>query len=304
MPLPNPPPSTAPAPLDYLPARRPRKPRVWPTYLFAAFIIIYPFVLAIGLAIVVVIIGAARHLSEADIKATFQNARFILGITSAMMAINITLVPLFQWISRYLRPHLPIFRRPRAGWLSIGILALGAMAIAILTSQSLDLLKLPSPALESITQMLKEARQMAPMVFHLPLFPLLLIGFIGPFVEEAVFRGVIQSHLVRRHGPWWGIFITSLFFGIYHWDLGQGILAVILGIYLGYVAYRTRSIWPAILAHMLVNTSSSILVLREIEIPEGALAAYLVTALLLLSLIALLVLIRVPHLRHVSQAAA
>jgi membrane protease YdiL (CAAX protease family) len=296
-------PAVSPAPPFQPRPRRRRKPRVWPTYVFALFIIFYPFVIGVGVAIVVLIIGVARHLSEADMKATFQNARLMLALTAVMMVINIALVPLFQWISRYLKPHLPLFRRPRAGWVSIGVLSFGAMAIAMLTSETLSLLHLPSQSLESITQMLSDTRQMPPIVFQLPLLPLLLIGFIGPFVEEVVFRGVIQSHLVRRHGPWWGILITSLFFGIYHWDLGQGLLAVIIGVYLGYMAYRTRSIWPSILAHMLVNTSSSILVLKEIEIPEGAYAAALALTFLLVSAIAIIVLIRVPHLRRARQPA-
>jgi membrane protease YdiL (CAAX protease family) len=116
----------------------------------------------------------------------------------------------------------------------------------------MSLMELPSSTLESIAGMVRHS---SAWEFALSF---LLIGVIGPILEELIFRGYIQTRLVMRHGAIAGILITSAFFGLFHLNLVQGGFAFLLGLFLGTVAYRARSIYPAIACHMAVNIVSTV----------------------------------------------
>nr|BAL59181.1 hypothetical protein HGMM_OP3C336 [Candidatus Acetothermum autotrophicum] len=47
--------------------------------------------------------------------------------------------------------------------------------------------------------------------------------------------------------------VTALFFGVIHLDIVQGVLAFVIGLYLGYLTVRSGSIFPAIVAHGVNN---------------------------------------------------
>lgn len=58
----------------------------------------------------------------------------------------------------------------------------------------------------------------------------LLYGFIMPFAEETVFRGIFYPRLQRYYGTGAAILASALFFGIYHGALLQGVYAFIMGL--------------------------------------------------------------------------
>lgn len=89
---------------------------------------------------------------------------------------------------------------------------------------------------------------------------LLATVVLAPIVEEIMFRGVTMR-LARKAGA--GFLVANLIqavaFGIYHFNLVQGIYATVLGLVLGYVAYRYDSIYPSILMHLVYNFAATIL---------------------------------------------
>ncbi|HEY7120650.1 MAG TPA: CPBP family intramembrane glutamic endopeptidase, partial [Tepidisphaeraceae bacterium] len=76
------------------------------------------------------------------------------------------------------------------------------------------------------------------------------------FFEELLFRGPIQTALLRKASPAFAIVITAFVFGAAHLDLHGLLLRTILGIVLGYVVWRTGSIFPAMLLHALYDSTS------------------------------------------------
>ena len=88
---------------------------------------------------------------------------------------------------------------------------------------------------------------------------LLTVGIIVPFAEEFLFRGVLYSTLNKRISIKWTIIIQGVLFGIYHGNLIQGAYATLLGILFGYVTYKTKSLWPAVIMHMVNNTIATII---------------------------------------------
>jgi membrane protease YdiL (CAAX protease family) len=247
-------------------ATRRRRFRVWPAYVFASFILVFPLGLGIAIGVMFMLGAMILGYSGEQALALFEDARVLLGLVLFQVGLNALFVLLFQLVSPWLKSFLPVIRRPRAGWPSALLLACGAIAIGQVFALVSFLLDAHSSSLQSIQKTLEESRQWPGQIYHVPLIPLLIIGVFGPISEELVFRGAIQSRLVRRHGFWPGALITSAFFGIYHFDLVQGLFAFAIGIYLSLVAYRTRSILHAIVCHMAVNTTSTILVSLELDL--------------------------------------
>ncbi|WP_322545678.1 CPBP family intramembrane glutamic endopeptidase, partial [Clostridium perfringens] len=88
---------------------------------------------------------------------------------------------------------------------------------------------------------------------------ILTVGIVAPFAEEFLFRGVVYKTLSKNISLKWTIVIQGILFGIYHGNLIQGIYAAFLGIIFGFVTYKTKSLIPAIIMHMVNNTIAVIL---------------------------------------------
>lgn len=74
-----------------------------------------------------------------------------------------------------------------------------------------------------------------------------------PVLEEMLFRGVIMGGAGREWGPMKAILVAAAIFGIIHLVPQQVVNAFFCGIILGYVYYRTKSLVPVIVIHMLNN---------------------------------------------------
>ena len=71
--------------------------------------------------------------------------------------------------------------------------------------------------------------------------------------EELLFRGYLQRQFERSFGIAGGIAATGILFGVYHFRLTQVIPLAVLGIFLGWLVWRTGSLWAPILVHFLNN---------------------------------------------------
>lgn len=86
---------------------------------------------------------------------------------------------------------------------------------------------------------------------------LLVIGgavVLAPVVEEAVFRGFFQGQLeLGYRDATKAVLFSSLLFMLLHFNPWWGVQIYIFGMVLGYLAWRTGSIWPSILVHGVNN---------------------------------------------------
>ena len=79
---------------------------------------------------------------------------------------------------------------------------------------------------------------------------------LAPVLEEILFRGIVQDSLTEKLGPLRGILIGACVFGIVHIIPQQVINAFFVGIVLGFIYYRSGSLVPVILIHMINNAIS------------------------------------------------
>ena len=87
-------------------------------------------------------------------------------------------------------------------------------------------------------------------------FMMVCVCLLAPIGEELIFRG-LSLRIFRKAIPWQAAVIAqALLFGIYHMNLVQGVYATLLGLILGYTAYRYGSVLPGMLLHIVINSSS------------------------------------------------
>jgi len=95
---------------------------------------------------------------------------------------------------------------------------------------------------------------------------LILVGIVGPIAEEIFFRGFVLPGLIKRFGVTRSLLLSSLLFGIFHFDPGAIVPTFILGLALGWVYLKTGALWPAIFAHGLHNSLAIMLAKYATEI--------------------------------------
>ena len=91
---------------------------------------------------------------------------------------------------------------------------------------------------------------------------ILALAVVGPIVEELVFREAVQGYM-HRNGvdPWMAIMISSLCFGIIHFNPAQVPFAFCIGLILGMIYYKTGSVVLTSLVHVF-NNSMAVLEMR------------------------------------------
>lgn len=81
-----------------------------------------------------------------------------------------------------------------------------------------------------------------------------LIGILGPFCEEFVFRGVIFRGYKNSGPVFWSVFWSALLFGLMHLNFNQAAYAIALGIMFGLLVEATGSLWSSVIVHMFFNS--------------------------------------------------
>jgi membrane protease YdiL (CAAX protease family) len=87
------------------------------------------------------------------------------------------------------------------------------------------------------------------------LLGILFISFLPALLEETLFRGLLFNNLLRFTRPKNVILITGILFSFVHFSFISLIWLFPLGLILGYFRYRYRTIWYAVMFHMMYNAS-------------------------------------------------
>lgn len=141
-------------------------------------------------------------------------------------------------------------------WLlhGLAVALLMAMPNALLTEINASL-PLPEWA-TSMDKRVEEASHALLAVGSLPGFlsNVLIIAIAPAVCEEFFFRGALQQDLLRlTRNPHAAIWIGAAIFSLIHFQLSGFIPRLALGATLGYLAFYSRSIWPAVLMHLANN---------------------------------------------------
>ena len=141
---------------------------------------------------------------------------------------------------------------------------------------------------------IEEPASFSPVTLWGKVIYVLIFAILPAFLEEMIFRGIILQNL-RRFGDKEALFLSALFFAVFHLNLSQIPYAFLMGLCLGYFVLRTGSLWVGILLHLCNNALSLLWEFMDPLLSDRAF--YLIStcydaALLLFAFVALLVLIR------------
>ncbi|KXT83237.1 TetR family transcriptional regulator [Streptococcus sp. DD11] len=135
-------------------------------------------------------------------------------------------------------------------WSSLGWLAVSFVAMISASMLGMIIMMLEGHAVSTANQdALNALFKNVPNV-------LLVAGavFQAPVLEEVVFRGLIPQKIFAKHYVW-GLSVGVILFGLVHGptDIGSFVVYAGMGAVLAAVAYMTKRLEMAILAHMLRN---------------------------------------------------
>lgn len=82
---------------------------------------------------------------------------------------------------------------------------------------------------------------------------ILLSCIYAPFIEEMMYRGIILNGLLKKYSTTIAIIISSLIFGLMHFSFLQSINAFFIGIIIGYIFIKTKSLYLCIFIHFFNN---------------------------------------------------
>ena len=78
---------------------------------------------------------------------------------------------------------------------------------------------------------------------------------LAPVLEEMLFRGIILRSFLRQYAKWTAIVGSATLFGFAHMNIYQFVGALIMGVFLGWLYERTRSLLPCIALHATFNST-------------------------------------------------
>ena len=90
------------------------------------------------------------------------------------------------------------------------------------------------------------------------LINLLIIGGVAGICEEVLFRGVVQRGF-ERLGTVRAILLSAFLFGLMHSDFQKLLGTFMLGTLIGFIVYRTDSIFGGIFAHFTNNSIATVM---------------------------------------------
>jgi membrane protease YdiL (CAAX protease family) len=142
------------------------------------------------------------------------------------------------------------------GWRKVGIVRaltylLGILLFFILASAAI--LTLVSILIPSFNANQSQSNQFIPDVHTHTSVALIALVLLPPFLEETIFRGFLFPALAKKWGVWIGAIVSSIIFGLAHWQANISIYTFVLGLLLCFMYVKLKSIVPGIFVHMLNN---------------------------------------------------
>lgn len=102
-----------------------------------------------------------------------------------------------------------------------------------------------------------------------------VVALVPAIAEELMFRGYIQRSFELRYKPFVAAVITAFFFSIFHVNPAGVIGLFMIGLFLGFAAYKTDSMLTPVVLHFINNFVSVLFVFfygeSELTQPEGLL---------------------------------
>lgn len=243
----------------------PEQPRVWSAITVPLLAIFVGAILAaVTLVFAIMAMGIPLHPANI-VEATSKLLSQPIGIWVAVIpgqAVFLSAALLAAYLSPVpARQRLQMSRAQMPVWTWI-IFAIATPSVGIIMTLLVDVLGIEwSEHLELMGELMGGKSGLHFVITAV------LVGVVPGFVEEILFRGYVQSRLLQRWSPAAAIGMSAAIFALAHMDPLHLFLVFPIGLWLGIVAWRTGSIWPAVLCHMANNLLA--VTLSQGEVTDG-----------------------------------
>ncbi|PHN02320.1 CPBP family intramembrane glutamic endopeptidase [Flavilitoribacter nigricans] len=191
------------------------------------------------------LIFVAMNIGASYLAVPFQNSAPNLGFFLAYcVGMGAT-----YFIARQLRPNIPgeaVHRFAPGNWVVYPILLFATWACMLFIMPVVELY--PPP--EWLQEILED------LIDTSSIWAFLSLVVAAPLFEELVFRGIILDGFLKQYSVRKSILWSAFFFGLYHLNPWQFVTAMGLGIFIGWIYHRTRSLLPCIAIHAFANGTS------------------------------------------------
>jgi uncharacterized protein len=125
------------------------------------------------------------------------------------------------------------------------LVAIGTVALAMLTEPLISAFPTPDWLAKLMKSMFTKSLIISAVI-------------AAPFLEEILLRGIVLDGFLKQYAPAKAIVWSAVLFGVMHLIPVQVVNAFVLGLALGWLYYRTGSLWPGICLHFVNNALSSL----------------------------------------------
>lgn len=174
-------------------------------------------------------------------------------LASQFLIILLPCVLLAVWVRARITTTFRLASPPAVAMLAA--VAIG-FAMPVLNAALVDVAGLPAPSEE----MVRIEHEMTALVQANPIVAALLFGVLPAICEELFFRGFVLSGFTSAFrgagAAARAVVLTSVLFAVFHIFPEKWLPTFVVGLLLGFLAVRTGSIWPGMLAHAVNNASA------------------------------------------------
>jgi membrane protease YdiL (CAAX protease family) len=245
-------PLPVPPPVFLWPPPPPRLPRVWTV--FTAFAILIAALFIGSILATLVWIGFGSGLSgivnpQTLTEQTLSSPGFIMLLMAISVTCSLFAALMGAWLSPVPWKKRLKLVRPRGGIGAIVLLVIAVVSFSHACGIVLSFLP-RGGTLQVIGNTLQGQRGFALIQ------AIFIIGVGAGVGEEFFFRGYCQNRLTQRWGIVPAVLASSAMFGFMHFDIVHSTFAFFLGLYLGWITWKTASIVPAVACHVVNNSAS------------------------------------------------
>jgi len=122
-----------------------------------------------------------------------------------------------------------------------------------------DLLQIPTIKLFPLSESQREAGY---RFLTDGLSSIVLVSILAPVIEELLFRGIILRSFLQQYSRSRAIVYSAVVFGFAHLNIHQFVTALAVGLVIGKIYERTRSLLPGMLLHAFYNTAVTVVAFR------------------------------------------
>ncbi|MDP4092938.1 MAG: type II CAAX endopeptidase family protein [Bacillota bacterium] len=225
---------------------------------------IVPLVTALLIQIAVLVLGKAVHKLTASGQEMSTDYQEIVSIIAAVICI----ITFSRWYKKIKHEKIPAIKSIFSFKLILLLVFLGVCLELVV---SLILVFLSGPGNSSSSDSASQVTVMT-IIFEV---------LFAPISDELIFRGVMLN-ICRNHMPLaLANILQAIAFGIYHGNLVQGIYALVLGLFLGYLMIWFGSLLVPVFLHVIINLTGNLMFLLPESLKAYGLVIFILSVIII-----------------------